>query len=177
MENNVNHHNLIYVCQTSTILTCVKLLFGASHLIWKQREVIWNECHVSSTCCSCVDRSLKYNPDGLGLCYPRLPFFRALVCFAWSSVNLASHLWRTGLDHVLRDEFPQSVLNSTHRHVPPLCSEPGPMRERRGARTVKQPQLCCVSVSFDVFDWEHNMGVKEVHLALIGRCQFDLNWG
>lgn len=53
-------------------------------------------------------------------------------------VKLPSHLWRTGLGNVPRDEGPQSVLNGTHRPAPLGSWANG---RRRGAQRERQAQL------------------------------------
>lgn len=100
---------------------------------------------------------LKYNPDVWGLRYPQRRV-RALVIYfgrTRSSVTLPSHLWRTGLDNVPRDEFPQSVLNSTHRHGPPPRSARG--QWRGGERSVwngrNYTALLCECWGFDQCGW------------------------
>lgn len=88
----------------------------------------------------------------LASCYPLRPlrylFLAEPRTKCW---NFPSHLWRTGLDNVPRAEFPQSVLNSTHRQGPaPGAARPanGEEEGRRGARTVKRAQLHRVFVQF-----------------------------
>lgn len=179
MENKVNHHNSIWagVCQKITVLTCEQLLLKTSHLTWKRERTSFikevAQTHVSSTCCSFADRSDSacWNIIQMLLASVILRVvFRALVIYfgrTRSSVKLPSHLQRTGLGNVPRDEFPQSVLNSTHRAGPPPLRA-WPMARGRG-HSVKQAQLYCLCKFVCLIN------VNRTQCGSNGE-QFDTNW-